>query len=523
MPDLAIDGKDVSVPRGTTILQAARSLGIEIPTLCYREGYEPRTSCLVCVVRLEENGRLVPSCGMPADDGMRVDTRSEEVRAARRTALELLLADHAGDCLAPCQMVCAAQMDIPTMIRQIAAGRLEEAVATVKARIPFPGVLGRICPKPCERVCRRGDDGGPVSICLLKQAVGDFDLARASPHEPERSPPSGRRVAIVGSGPAGLSAAYYLLAFGHACTVFEARSEPGGGMRAPAAEGRLPEAVLEGEIEGVRRLGAEIRTGVRVGADLSLEEILAEFDALFLAPGELGPELAAALGLAGERPALTVDPRTLGTLRPRVFAGGGILRRGKLAIRSVGEGRRAAVSIDQLLRGLPVTGPETPFNSRLRDLDGEELRTLRSFGARAARTEPACGPIAGFTLEEARREAARCLGCDCRKLADCRLRLYAAQYGADPARYRGERRRVEIARAGDRIVFEAGKCISCGLCIQIVERAGVRPGLTFVGRGFRARLAVPFGRPLEEALGSAAAECVEACPTGALAWAERRA
>mgnify|MGYP005834070717 CR=1 FL=1 len=521
MPTLAIDGREVAVPSGTTILQAARKLGIEVPTLCYLEGLAPQTSCLVCTVRLEGNGRLVPSCGMLAEEGMRVDTRSEEVRRARKTALELLLGDHAGDCLAPCQTICPAQMDIPTMLRRIAAGDFAEAAATVKEKIALPGVLARICPKPCEKGCRRAASGGAVSVCLLKGAAADFDLARASPREPERRPPAGRRVAVVGSGPAGLAAAYYLGLWGYEVEVFEAETEPGGGLSHPVGEGRLPRAVLDAEIDAVRRLGVRFRLGTRVGEDISLEELRSEFDAVFLAPGPLDAEGLARLGVSGTAGRFPANPRTFETPLERVFAGGGILRRGRLAVRSVAEGRAAAVSIDQALRGLPVAGPEEPFANRLRDLGVDELVELASLAAPGPRIEPARGPVEGFSPEEARAEAARCLGCDCRKLADCRLRAYAAEYGADPSRFRGERRQVEIVRLGGGIVFEAGKCISCGLCIQIAERGGERLGLAFVGRGFRMRVAVPFGRSFAEGLEKTAAACVEACPTGALSWEAR--
>ncbi|HJN14525.1 MAG TPA: FAD-dependent oxidoreductase, partial [Armatimonadota bacterium] len=248
MPTLTIDGQAVEVDGGATVLDAASKLGINIPTLCHREGLQAETSCLVCVVKVDGRDRLLPSCATVAVEGMRVESESDEVRAARRTALELLLGDHLGDCLGPCHTVCPAQMDIPAMIRLIAAGKLDEAVAVVKERIPLPAVLGRICPEICERGCRRKDVDSPVAIRLLKQRVGDHDIASADPHVPECRPSTGKRVAIIGAGPAGLSAAYYLARDGHACTIIDEREQPGGMLRYGVLEVELPHGVIDAEV-----------------------------------------------------------------------------------------------------------------------------------------------------------------------------------------------------------------------------------------------------------------------------------
>ena len=146
MPKLTIDHRDVEVPEGATVLDAARKLGIDIPALCFREGCSPSTSCLACLVRIGDEERLVPSCATRAAEGMRVESETEAVHQARRTALELLLSDHLGDCMAPCHFGCPAQMDIPVMLRQIASGQFREAIATVKRDIALPAVLGRILP-----------------------------------------------------------------------------------------------------------------------------------------------------------------------------------------------------------------------------------------------------------------------------------------------------------------------------------------------------------------------------------------
>ena len=146
MPRLSIDNREVEVPNGATVLDAAGKLGIDIPTMCFMKGCQPSTSCMVCVVKIDDRAVLLPACGTLAQDGMRVESDCEEVHQARKTALELLLSDHVGDCLGPCHMICPAQMNIPLMIRQIAAGKLRDAIETVKKDIALPAVLGRICP-----------------------------------------------------------------------------------------------------------------------------------------------------------------------------------------------------------------------------------------------------------------------------------------------------------------------------------------------------------------------------------------
>ncbi len=217
MMTITIDGKAVKVAAGVTVLEAARGAGVEIPTLCDRgAGKEALTSCMVCVVRVNGAGRMVPACGTRVLEGMTVESEGAEVVKARRAAVELLLSDHVGPCVAPCQSVCPAHMHIDRMLDQIAGEDWAGAIATIKEDIPLPAVLGRICPELCEKGCRRKNHDAPVSICRLKREAADRDLASGAPYRPEVMPASGKRVAVIGAGPAGLSAAYYLARAGHA-------------------------------------------------------------------------------------------------------------------------------------------------------------------------------------------------------------------------------------------------------------------------------------------------------------------
>ena len=148
MPKLTIDNQEVEVEKGSTILDAANALGVDIPSMCFLKGCTPSTSCMVCVVKVEGRNGLVPACATVATDAMIVHSETDEVRKARTTALELLLSDHLGDCMGPCHVTCPATMDIPLMIRQIADGNMQAAIETVKKDIALPAILGRICPAP---------------------------------------------------------------------------------------------------------------------------------------------------------------------------------------------------------------------------------------------------------------------------------------------------------------------------------------------------------------------------------------
>jgi ferredoxin len=517
MPRITIDGREVQVDAGTTILDAAGKLGIVIPTMCHLRGHEATTSCMVCVVKVAGVNGLVPACGTLVRDGMQVESESEVVLEARKAALELLLSDHVGDCLGPCQMGCPARMDIPLMIRQIAAGQLQDAIATIKRDIPLPATLGRICPAPCEKVCRRKQHDDSVSICLLKRHVADVDLQSNQPYSPTMAAKRGKRVAIIGAGPAGLSAAYYLQQDGFDCTVFDEHDEPGGMLRYAVTERALPRNVLNAEISQIQKLGVTFKLRTRVGIAILLDEIREQFGAVFLATGELKAGDADALGIETTSDGVKIDPKTGATSIPAVFAGGDVVRKRRLAVRAVADGKEAAESIQQYLSGERVVGPARLFNSRMGKLDEAEMELFLQSASRQSRSAP-LRPIDGFARDEARAEALRCLRCDCAKSDSCLLRRHSQAYDARQTRYKAERGSFVQQTQHPDVVYEPGKCIDCGVCIQIASSRGERLGLAFIGRGFDVRVAVPFDESLAEGLKVAAAECVKACPTGALAF-----
>ncbi len=300
---LTVDGREVTLERGRTVLDAARQLGISIPTLCHVEGLEPASSCFLCCVQVEGSRTLSPSCALPAADGMVVTTDSEDIRAARRTALELLLSDHAGECIAPCAARCPAGLDVPGFVYEIAAGQNDRAMETIFDRLSLPGTLGRVCPRLCEQGCRRCDyDHEGLAIGALHRHVTDRNQASERPALPRPGEPTRKRVAIVGAGPAGLTAAFYLQQRGHSCTLFDAHPHPGGMLRYGIPEYRLPRAALEAEIELIERLGASFRMRTRWGRDFTLDDLRRDHDAVFLG---IGAQLSSPLRCEGEELAVS--------------------------------------------------------------------------------------------------------------------------------------------------------------------------------------------------------------------------
>lgn len=186
--------------------------------------------------------------------------------------------------LVPCRSACPAGIDIPRYIRYVAAGRYDEAVAVIREKVPFPEVLGHVCFHPCEQVCRRGEINFPVSICGLKRTAAEKSTGgwKSQLRPPA---PTGKRVAVVGAGPAGLTAAYFLARKGHAVAVFEALPEPGGMLRYGILSYRLPPEVVRNEIEEILAAGVELRPNSRV----TLQELQsAGFNAVLLATGAHG-------------------------------------------------------------------------------------------------------------------------------------------------------------------------------------------------------------------------------------------
>ncbi len=282
---LNINGKEVCGFPGQTILAVAQENGIEIPTLCYDQRMEIYGSCGLCVVEMEGSNKLFRACATQIADGMIVKTDTQRVRESRKTNLELLLSNHVGDCRPPCALACPAHTDCQGYVGLIANGANEEALKLIKDQIPLPASIGRVCPHPCETACRRKLVEEPISILNLKRYAADIDLAAAQPYLPQKAAESGCKVAVIGGGPGGLSAAYYLAVAGHQVTVFDAAPKMGGMLRYGIPEYRLPKAVLDKEIALIAALGVTLRNNVKIGRDNSIASLQKEYDAVLVAIG----------------------------------------------------------------------------------------------------------------------------------------------------------------------------------------------------------------------------------------------
>jgi len=512
MIKFSINGVSKEVKEGSTILDVTREEGIDIPTMCFLDNTEHFPTCMVCMVKDQKTGKLIPSCSTVVTREMDIVTDDEEVTEARKTSLELLLSDHVGDCEAPCQTNCPAYMNIPLMNRLLAAGRFDEALRVVKKDIALPAVLGRICPAPCERACRRRDVDTAVSICLLKRYAADHDLDKNNQFLPLVAPSNGRKIGIIGTGPAGLSAAYFLLQKGYACVLYDKNEQPGGALRYAIPEEKLPKKVLDEEIEIIKELGAEFRMNAELKED-AIQNLLNDYDCIVIATGE---DDASFDGLKKNKKAFVVERNTHASSQKGVFAIGSAIKPGRVAIRAVAHGKEVALSIDQYLNKNEIVGEVRMFNSRFGRLMEEEHSEYMLEADSRDRIETENGK--GFSLEEVKKEAERCMRCDCRKQDNCKLRIYSDQYRASQKRYfPTEREPVRKIFKNKPVVYEPEKCIKCGICVWITSRQKEKLGLTYIGKGFDVEVSVPFDNDNINALEKTAHLCAEKCPTGALA------
>ncbi len=199
------------------------------------------------------------------------------------------------DRLPPCIERCPAGNDIAGLLSLVAQGRVSEAAMALRAENPLPSTLGRVCPHPCEDRCNRDQLGGAIAVHMLERFLGDHFLEEG--YRPTPAAPTNRSVAVIGAGPAGITAAYHLALQGHAVDVYDDKPEPGGYLRTGIPDYRLPKSVLDAELAIVEGVGVEFRRGVRIGRDVTLAELRERHDAVIVA---VGMHRSRALGIEGE-------------------------------------------------------------------------------------------------------------------------------------------------------------------------------------------------------------------------------
>jgi ferredoxin/siroheme synthase (precorrin-2 oxidase/ferrochelatase) len=505
-----INGSEHNVAQGSTLLEVLNNQGIEVPTMCFLKNTEPFPTCMLCVVKDLRTGNLIPSCSTQVTDGMDIDTNDEEIKESRKTALELLLSEHVGECIAPCQNGCPAYMDIPEVNRLLGKGEFDRALEIVKNDIALPSVLGRICPAPCERGCRRKSIDSPVSIRLLERFAadhGNYDSVQQS----RAAESNGKKIAIIGAGPAGLSAAYFLVQKGYKCEVFDKNPLAGGALRYAVPDDRLPKDVLDDEVARIERMGVILKMNHAL-KEHELEDIRKENDAVIIATGEDNADFT---GLEKKHRSFIVERTTHKTNLSGVFAIGSAIKPGRVAVRAVANGKEVAAAVDQYLSDLPVSGEQKMFNSHIGHMREDDHEAFMMEAESHPRVD--IEELGELSMEQMKIESSRCMHCDCRDKEDCKLRIYSDEYGAVQKRFFPKRREpIRKIMKHKPIIYEPEKCIKCGICVKITTMHNEKLGFTYIGKGFDVEIDVPFNSDGLSAFEKTAQLCIENCPTGAL-------
>ncbi len=297
--NIIINGKKINARKGDSILECAKKQGIDIPTLCNDPRLDPYSSCFVCVVEIEGMKGLQPACSTPVREGMSIETHNEKVKIARKAALDLIVSNHYADCVAPCKTTCPAGVDVQGYISLIEKGMYSEAVALIKEVNPLPAICGRVCVRPCEVACRRNllEEGTGVGIDYLKRFASDFDLNSKTKYVPTVSKSTGKKVAVIGAGPGGLSVAWFLQQKGHQVDIYEASKHAGGMLRYGIPPYRLPNEIIDAEVESIKELGTRVFFDKKLGENLPYKEIANNYHATVLT---IGSQKGTGVGCPGD-------------------------------------------------------------------------------------------------------------------------------------------------------------------------------------------------------------------------------
>ncbi|MGI6713275.1 MAG: pyridine nucleotide-disulfide oxidoreductase/dicluster-binding protein [Bacillota bacterium] len=369
---------------------------------------------------------------------------------------KLCVQSHAPACIATCPL----HVDVRLMIEKVAAGDFNQGGKIFRKTVPFPGIISRICDHPCQIACKRREAGDSINISALERAVVEF----SSPPTDKITifPPKKQRIAVVGGGLSSLTVTLELGKKGYQVVLFEATDRLGGSLWDYPNE-QLPHHIIQDETEIVKKVGAEVKCGIRVGQDVAFNEIYQSFDAVYLGCGKKGAsELDFPLNYDSEQ--VIVDPVTFSTGRQGVFAGGSLRSKESpySAISSISDGRRAAISIERYLKNLSLSGDrekEGIYETQLIvNLDG--IKSLPAVPFRDKKT--------GYTKDEAVAEAKRCLQCQC---LEC---MKACKYLEHFKQYPGKCIRAVVKN----IIIQPGmgirmatpfinSCNLCGLCGEV--------------------------------------------------------
>jgi NADPH-dependent glutamate synthase beta subunit-like oxidoreductase len=324
---------------------------------------------------------------------------------------------------APCRQQCPLNLNCQGYIRLIAQGKEEAAARELRRYTPFGAILGRVCSRPCESACERNRNfkDGAVHIRALKRYLADTYPAIAQSRPAEMKPDSGHQAAVIGSGPAGLMAAYRLRSDGHHVDVFEAEDEPGGSLRRAIPSFRLPVEAVDGAVEFLKTMGVSFKTGHAVGHQVHFEQLKA-YGAIVVAIGkQLYPEKLSGdlfeMDAATRR--ISADELTQkASNRKNVFVCGDCLTGPLSVVHAMASGREAAISADRCLRGesLGYGRDDYIHNGWVRDYEASTRQSTGGPRGKLKRVDVSQRSITGetyhtLTREQARKEAKRCLSC----------------------------------------------------------------------------------------------------------------
>ncbi|MEI6521198.1 MAG: FAD-dependent oxidoreductase [bacterium] len=496
--NIKINDIEYVVPADISILQAAKSVGINIPTLCFLENYPPHTSCYLCLVKIAGMSHYMPACATKVVNMGNYTTLDDEIAGARRDALELLLSEHRGDCIAPCRIACPAHMNIPEMMSLINAGKWDEAIAVVKKDIAMPAIFGRICPAYCEKACKRKQFDESLSICTLKKITA-YTKFTSKIIEKNKS------IAIIGAGVSGLSAAYHLRSAGYKIDIYEKENLLLSKLRQKYSQDVLPNDIIEREIAEI------LDTGIKVIHNKVIidDSFCHQYDTVLAAAG-IENDLTLEKDDKGH-----IKVKHYATSRDGVFACGSAVIGSHDPVRSMASGRFAASIIDKYLGGSNIIN-ESLFSTRLGQLSEVEKEHFLSLWRDITGEFSVTRKESINTNSEAVLEAGRCLRCSCLKSDECKLRNISIACEANTHKYEHDHKkpyRIDFSHSS--VIFEASKCIKCGICISISkEDSGA--GISFINRGYVVELAVPFDDDISIALVETALKCADNCPTGAI-------
>lgn len=365
---------------------------------------------------------------------------------------EKCVQEHAPACAATCPL----HVEVREILVETGKGDFNAALKILKKRLPFPGIISRICEQPCRSACKRAEAGDPVAIAALERACADFGVEPPVQRVPPRR---NQRLAIVGGGLSGLTAAYDLAKKGYPVTLFEAGNMLGGQLWTASPE-VLPSHLALAELEQVAQLGVDIRLKTALGRNLGLAQLRADFKAVYLA---LGDNPADTFGLATDAQGrVAVDPLTFATSEKGVFAGGSMLGQTETysAITDMSHGRRAALSMDRYCQNVSLSASRQNEGSYV-----TQLHTVTTGIAPQAVT-PITAPGNGYSRAQAAAEAQRCIQCECMECV--KTCAYLEQYGSYPKKYAREiYNNLSIVMGTRQSNKFINSCSLCGLCAEV--------------------------------------------------------